>query len=342
MISRNVAPWQPSPWQRALAQAYTDPHALLHDLKLDASLLDVFPGQPCFPFRVPRGYAARMAVGNPDDPLLRQVLPLGAEALAAPGFHSDPVGDLAAVKQPGLLHKYYGRVLLVTTGACAVHCRYCFRQHYPYGGSNPLKGHWDQALAYIAADPGIAEVILSGGDPLTLSDRRLAVVTDALCAIPHVRRLRVHTRLPVVLPERVDAGLLRWLGTIPIKTVMVIHANHPNEIDAGVRGVLADLKAAGATLLNQAVLLRGVNDSLSALEGLSTSLFDAGVLPYYLHMLDKTAGTAHFEVPERHAAALVTSLQQRLPGYLVPRLVREIPGALAKVPLATAAAAARG
>lgn len=334
MISRNVAPWQPLPWQQALAQAYTDPRALLHDLKLDAAQLDVYPGGPRFPFRVPRGYAARMGMGDPHDPLLRQVLPLAAEAYKAPGFHNDPVGDAAAERQPGLLHKYHGRVLLVTTGACAVHCRYCFRQHFPYGDSNPLKGHWEQALAYIAADAGIDEVILSGGDPLTLSDRRLAAVTDALCAIPHVQRLRIHTRLPVVLPERVDAGLLQWLASISIKTVMVIHANHPNEIDAGVRHVLADLKAAGVTLLNQAVLLRGVNDNLTALEGLSLSLFDDGVLPYYLHMLDKVAGTAHFDVPDEEAVALLAALRQRLPGYLVPRLVREVPGAPAKVPLA--------
>jgi len=333
MISRNVAPWQPSPWQRALAEAYTDPHALLHDLKLDASMLDVYPAQPRFPFRVPRGYAARMRAGDPDDPLLRQVLPLAAEAQATPGFHSDPVGDLDAVKQPGLLHKYHGRALLVTTGACAIHCRYCFRQHFPYSDSNPLKGHWARALEYISADNSIEEVILSGGDPLTLSDQRLIALTDELCAIPHVQRLRIHTRLPVVLPERIDGGLLAWLGAVSAKTVMVIHANHPNEIDPGVRTALAGLKDAGVTLLNQSVLLRGVNDNHLALMRLSTALFDAGVLPYYLHMLDKTAGTAHFQVPEEEALALIASLQCSLPGYLVPRLVREAAGAPYKTPL---------
>ena len=333
MISRNVAPWQPSHWQQTLARAYTDPRALLDDLKIDAALLELYPGAPRFPFRVPRGYAARMRVGDPDDPLLRQVLALAAEALATPGFHSDPVGDLDAVKQPGLLHKYHGRVLLVTTGACAIHCRYCFRQHFPYSDSNPLKGHWGRALEYIAADTGIEEVILSGGDPLTLTDQRLATLTDALCAIPHIQRLRIHTRLPVVLPERVDGGLLDWLGGLAVKAVMVIHANHPNEIDADVRAALMHLRTAGVTLLNQAVLLRGVNDTALALERLSTSLFDAGVLPYYLHMLDKTTGTAHFEVTENDALALITSLQHRLPGYLVPRLVRESPGAPYKLPL---------
>ncbi len=333
MISRNVAPWQPSHWQRTLARAYTDPRELLVDLGLDASLLEPYPGTPRFPFRVPRGYAARMRTGDPDDPLLRQVLPLAAEVLASPGFYSDPVGDLDAVRQPGLLHKYHGRVLLVTTGACAIHCRYCFRQHFPYSDSNPLKGHWGRALEYIAADPGIEEVILSGGDPLTLSDQRLADLTDALCAIPHIHRLRIHTRLPVVLPERVDSGLLGWLENLTVKAVMVIHANHPNEIDTDVRTALADLKTAGVTLLNQAVLLRGVNDNLPALERLSTTLFDAGVIPYYLHMLDKVTGTAHFEVSEGDASALIAALQRRLPGYLVPRLVRETPGAPNKIAL---------
>jgi EF-P beta-lysylation protein EpmB len=328
MISRNIASWQ-----QTLALAYTDPRELLGDLELTADQVALQPGPLRFPFRVPRGFAARMGKGDPGDPLLRQVIPRVEETRDTPGFRNDPVGDRDAIREPGLLHKYDGRVLLVTTGACAVHCRYCFRQHFPYADSNPLKGHWERALAYIAADPAIEEIILSGGDPLTLSDERLTALTGALCALPQIKRLRIHSRLPVVLPERVDDGLLRWLGAIPAHTVMVIHANHANEIDASVRDALAKIKCAGVTLLNQSVLLRGVNDDAVALRHLSNTLFDAGVLPYYLHLLDRVAGTAHFDVPEVTARALIAALQHTLPGYLVPRLVREVPGAPSKVSL---------
>lgn len=333
MISRNAPARQPSGWQRALAQAITDPLELLNHLDLP---LERFPSprpRPGFALRVPRGYAARMRKGDPDDPLLRQVLPLMDEDRPAPGFEADPVGDLHAERRPGVLHKYQGRVLLVATGACAIHCRYCFRQHFPYAESNPLKGHWAQTLAGIAADPSIEEVILSGGDPLTLTDDRLAALAEDLCAVPHVRRLRFHTRLPIVLPERIDRGFLTWLAGLPVNTVMVVHANHANEIDDRVRGALGALKTAGTTLLNQAVLLRGVNDHSDTLRRLSEALFDAGVLPYYLHLLDKVTGTAHFDVPEATAVKLLAGLNRALPGYLVPRLVREVPGAAHKVML---------
>lgn len=274
-----------------------------------------------------------MRKGDPDDPLLRQVMPTADEDRDVPGYTHDPVADHDAVRRPGLLHKYHGRVLLLTTGACAVHCRYCFRQHFPYGDSNPLKRNWDAVMDYIAADRDIREVILSGGDPLTLADSRLAALAGELSAVPHVARLRIHTRLPVVLPERVDDALLAWLGAVPLNTVMVIHANHGNEIDGRVRGALLELKRTGVTLLNQAVLLRGVNDNTGALAQLSESLFEAGVLPYYLHMLDKTTGTVQFEVADATARALMASLRETLPGYLVPRLVREEAGAPGKVPL---------
>jgi EF-P beta-lysylation protein EpmB len=319
-------------WQSQLARAITDPAELLAALKLGEEWLPAAQAAArLFPLRVPREFVARMRHGDPHDPLLRQVLPLAEECLTAEGFGTDPVSDLNAMTVPGVLHKYQGRILLTATGACAVHCRYCFRRHFPYTDANPVADQWHAALEYIAGDDTIKEVILSGGDPLTLSDRRLAEFTRQLETIPHLRRLRVHTRLPIVLPERVNAELLDWLGNARLKTVVVVHANHAEEIDYSVQTSLGFLKGAGVELLNQSVLLRGVNDSADALAALSEKLFAAGVLPYYLHMLDQVQGAAHFEVSEAVARQLMTELHKRLPGYLVPRLVREIPGMPAKV-----------
>jgi EF-P beta-lysylation protein EpmB len=324
----------PPSWQQSLAESITSPARLLELLELPPSLLDAAQrAARLFPLRVPRGYALRMAKGDPDDPLLRQVLPIGAEERPQAGFVDDPVGDLEAMRIPGLVHKYHGRVLLTATGACAVHCRYCFRRHFPYGAANPARAQWREALNYIAADPTIVEVILSGGDPLTLADGRLTTLTEGLSRLPHVRRLRIHTRLPVVLPERVDAGLLEWLAGCRQTVVMVLHANHPNELDAEVAAALRRLSGIGVRLLNQAVLLRGVNDSVQALMELGECLFEQGVLPYYLHLLDRVRGAAHFEVPEQRALELYGDLSRHLAGYLVPRLVREIPGAPAKIGL---------
>jgi EF-P beta-lysylation protein EpmB len=261
------------------------------------------------------------------------VLPRAAELGEVPGFTRDAVGDLAARAGRGMLHKYHGRALLIATGSCAVNCRYCFRRHFPYGDETAAANRWSEALAELRADASIEEVILSGGDPLSLSTAKLAELTSALATIPHIRRLRVHTRLPIVLPERVDAELLDWLGRLPFGCAVVVHANHANELDASVARAAADLRAAGATLLNQSVLLRGVNDDADALETLSERLFETGVLPYYLHQLDRVAGAAHFEVADEHARALVDRLAARLPGYLVPRLVREVAGAVSKTPL---------
>jgi EF-P beta-lysylation protein EpmB len=275
-----------------------------------------------------------MRRGDPADPLLRQALPLGLEHTEVPGFSPDPVGDHAALIAPGVLNKYRGRVLLTATGACAVHCRYCFRRAFPYADENASADGFRAALERIAADASIHEVILSGGDPLTLSDRRLAGFAQELAAISHVRRLRVHTRLPVVLPSRVGDALLGALTGTRLPVVMVVHANHANELDTEVRAALAELKRTCAALLNQSVLLRGVNDSVPALADLSEALSEAGALPYYLHLLDRAAGTAHFEVPEHEARALHAQLCARLPGYLVPRLVREVAGAPAKVVIA--------
>ena len=334
MLQRNLTSWQRPRWQQSLSEAIKDPSELLTLLELppDALALSQQMARQ-FPMRVPHSYAARMRKGDPDDPLLRQILPLHAEELKFSGYYSDPVGDLAAMPLPGLLHKYHGRVLLITTGACGIHCRYCFRRHFPYGDANPAPGSWRSALDYIAADSSIAEVILSGGDPLSLPDQRLAELADQIGTIPHVKRLRIHSRLPIVLPERVDAALQEWLSACPLQKVMVVHANHPNEIDEDTAQALRGLQACGVTVLNQAVLLRGINDSADILSALSEALFSAGVLPYYLHLLDKVKGAAHFDVSEMRAVSLINTLQNRLPGYLVPRLVRETAGTPAKIPV---------
>ena len=317
----------PPRWQQLWRDAVRDPHALLALLGLDPQALGVSEQAATqFALRVPRGFVARMRHGDPHDPLLRQVLPIDAELRRVPGFALDAVGDAAAKKADGVIQKYRGRALLVATGSCAVHCRYCFRRHFPYAEETAARDGWREAVAAIAADPDIDEAILSGGDPLSLVTSKLVELTEALAAIPHLKRLRIHSRLPVVLPERVDAPLLAWLRALPWPVAFVIHANHANEFDASVDAALAQLRGTGAQLLNQAVLLRGVNDSVAALAALSERSFAAGVLPYYLHQLDKVEGVAHFEVDDATARALHKALAARLSGYLVPKLVREIPG----------------
>ena len=325
---------QPAGWQRAWREAVRDPRELLALLGLEslaAGLSD--EAAAGFPLRVPHAFIARMRRGDPADPLLRQVLPVLDEDRVVPGFALDAVGDGAARAARGVVRKYRGRALLVATGACAVHCRYCFRRHFPYAEETAAAEGWREAVAAIAADASIDEVILSGGDPLALATPKLAELTDALAAIPHLRRLRIHSRLPIVLPERVDAPLLDWLRGLPWPVAVVVHANHANEFDAGVDAAMGALRGAGAALLNQAVLLQGVNDSVDALAALSERAFAAGVLPYYLHQLDRVAGTAHFEVTDARARQLHAALAARLSGYLVPRLVREIPGDTGKRPL---------
>lgn len=314
-----------------MRDAITDPAELLELLALPRSLLpDAREAASLFPLRVPRGFVARMRRGDPNDPLLRQVLPLGAERARMPGFGTDPVGDLASAAGSGILHKYAGRALLIATGVCAVNCRYCFRRHFPYDRINASREGWREALEALAQDSRIAEVILSGGDPLSLNDRRLSEVAAALDAIPHLRRLRVHTRQPVVLPERIDDALLQWLSSTRLQRVVVIHANHAQELDRNVAAAVSRLREAGSILFNQSVLLAGVNDTVETLTELSERLFEIGVTPYYLHLLDKVQGSAHFEVPEEQAAALLRELRQRLPGYLVPRLAREEAGKASK------------
>jgi len=321
-------------WKRAWRDAVRDPRELLEMLGLGhlaATLSDAAAAQ--FPLRVPRGFVARMRHGDPGDPLLRQVLPALDEDRLVPGYALDAVGDGAARAAHGVIRKYTGRALLVATGSCAVNCRYCFRRHFPYAQETAAADQWREAVAAIRADASIEEVILSGGDPLSLSTPKLHALTDALAPIAHLRRLRIHTRLPIVLPERADADLLRWLRTLPWPVAVVVHANHANEFDAHVDAAMAALRDAGATLLNQAVLLRGVNDSVDALAALAERGFAAGVLPYYLHQLDRVTGAAHFEVDDARARALHAALAARLSGYLVPRLVREVAGDPGKRPL---------
>ncbi len=284
----------PPLWQRELANAIEDPQELCRLLQLDpsAALGALAPAQQ-FRLRVPRGYVARMRPGDPSDPLLRQVLPQAAELLERPGFCADPLEEAASRRAPGLLHKYHGRALLLTTAACAVHCRYCFRREYPY--EDESTGPWlAAALRVIATDTTLQELILSGGDPLTLGTPRLRRLTDTLRNVAHLRRLRLHTRTPIVLPERVDAALCSWLQSLPWPTVIVLHANHAQEIDAQVIAAMRRLRDSGATLLNQAVLLAGVNDGVEALQALSEALWDAGILPYYLHLLDPVRGHRPF------------------------------------------------
>ena len=344
MIPAAQSPWQPAAplprdlapprWQQLWRDAVRDPRALLAQLGLGEAAMGLSDAAAAqFPLRVPQGFVARMRHGDPHDPLLHQVLPLDDEMRPMPGFSRDAVGDGDAKAGDGVIRKYRGRALLITTGSCAVHCRYCFRRHFPYAEETAAAAGWRDAVETIRADDTIDEVILSGGDPWSLATAKLAELTQALAGIAHLKRLRVHTRLPVVLPERVDAALLDWLAALPWPTTIVLHANHANEFDADVDAAVAKLRGTGAMLLNQAVLLRGVNDSVEALADLSQRSHAAGVLPYYLHQLDRVDGAAHFEVDDARARQLHTALAARLSGYLVPKLVREVAGDAGKRPL---------
>jgi EF-P beta-lysylation protein EpmB len=324
-------PCRATAWQAVLADAVRDADELRR-------LLDL-PPEPAategrFPLLVPRTYVARIRRADPRDPLLAQVLPRPEECLVAPGFSTDPLGESAGRRGPGLLGKYPGRSLIVTTGECAVHCRFCFRRHFPYPATDAEPEALDQAVAHIAADTSCREVILSGGDPLTLDDGRLAGLAERLGRIGHLRRLRVHTRLPIVIPQRVTPELIAWLRGTRLTPIMVVHVNHPAEIDPAVADALGRLVDAGIAALSQTVLLRAVNDRAEVLAELYERLVDLGVMPYYLHQLDRVTGTAHFEVHEARGRELVAELRARLPGYAVPRYVREVPDATGKVALA--------
>ena len=321
----------PRPWPLAMREAVRDAEELCRLLQLpEAHWPSGVRSAERFPVFAPHEFIRRMKPGDPDDPLLRQVLPTAEEDAEADGFVSDPLAESAAEIVPGLLQKYEGRALLITTGACAVHCRYCFRRNYPYSQVPKSLAAWRGALDAIAADASLREVILSGGDPLTIPDARLAALAEAIAAIGHVRRLRIHTRLPIVIPQRVCDDLLAWLTGTRLRPIVVLHANHPAEIDAAVAGCVGRLLAAGVVVLNQAVLLRGVNDCPAVLTELCERLVDLGVMPYYLHQLDRVAGASHFEVPILRGQRLIDHLRARLPGYAVPRYVTETPGDASK------------
>ncbi len=320
-----------SPWQRELACGISTLEELAGELGLPVRVLGAGRAAAMqFPLRVPRGFVRRMRRGDPRDPLLLQVLPTALELVDRAGFVADPLTELARMRQPGLLQKYEGRALLVVTGACAVHCRYCFRREFPYAEASAAPGSHARILAEIAGDQSIHEVILSGGDPLSLSNTRLQALLRGLGQIHHIQRIRIHTRTPVVLPERIDAGLLAALESCVRPLILVLHSNHANELDETVAAAVARLRAVCAAVLNQSVLLRGVNDDGDSLAALSERLFEIGALPYYIHQLDPVRGAAHFRVGDRRARRLLGEVAARLPGYLVPRLARERPGMPAK------------
>jgi EF-P beta-lysylation protein EpmB len=318
-------------WQQQLAEAFNNIEDLCHYLRLSPDNLPVsVAATQDFALRVPLSFAACMEKGNPQDPLLRQVLPVTEELLVYPGFSKDPVGDIQSVSQSGVLHKYHGRVLFINTGSCAINCRYCFRRNFPYAQLQLSKQQEINAIQYIQQDAGISEVILSGGDPLLLNDTRLTRLIDQLSAIKHLKRIRIHSRLPIVLPARITDELMHTLSSSAKQIVIVLHCNHAQEISEDVIIACRTLKSHGITLFNQSVLLKGVNDDAEILCELSENLFSHGIIPYYLHLLDKAIGTGHFEVPEARAVMLIKQVQHRLPGYLVPKLVKEQAGAASK------------
>jgi L-lysine 2,3-aminomutase len=321
-------------WQTAMIQAITDPEELLNLLDLDSQFLEAAKSAAkLFPLQVPHSFVARMQKGNLDDPLLRQILPLGAEQDETPGYSKDPLLEARYNPVPGLLHKYQGRVLLTIVGVCGVNCRFCFRRHFPYTENNPGSEGWDRALNYIAQDTSISEVILSGGDPLVVSDKTLHAFSEKLNHITHVKRLRIHSRMPIVLPERITPEFIQWISQLKQKPVLVTHCNHPQEINEAVSDAMQALKEAGVVLLNQSVLLKGINDDSDTLIELCEKIFSIGVTPYYLHVLDKVQGAAHFDLTLSEAQRIHWEMSQRLSGYLLPKLVCEQPGAPAKISL---------
>ena len=286
-----------------------------------------------FPVFVPRGLLSRIQKGDPTDPILRQILPIDDECRIVPGFDPDPLSESEATRAPGLLQKYDGRALLVVTGACAIHCRYCFRRSFPYSDSPHSLEQWKAVIRELSDDASIHEVLLSGGDPLTVVDEQLEQLIASIAEVQHIRRLRIHTRLPIAIPSRITQRLVRVLSNSRLTPVFVIHANHAAELDQSVNDALDRLISAGIPVLNQAVLLKGVNDTAAALIELFETLADLRVMPYYLHQLDRVSGAAHFEVPVRRGMELMRQVRAKLPGYAVPRYVQEIPGEANKVVL---------
>lgn len=327
--------YQEQNWQSQLSDLITDPFELLDQLEIcsDALLSGAILASKSFKLRVPRAFVGKMRKGDPLDPLLLQVLPHHLELEEHPEFVTDPLGEEAANQLPGVLHKYQSRFLLTLTGACAVHCRYCFRRHFPYQENLPKQDDWPQIKAYIEQNPHINEVILSGGDPLTLSNRKLKLWIERLESLQQVKILRIHSRVPVVIPQRLDTELLEILKSTRLRIIVVIHANHAAELNDQTCAYLEKLSQHGITALNQAVLLKGVNDDAQTLIELSQRLFDARVMPYYLHVLDKVKGAQHFDLSGSKIDEIYHDILAGLPGYLVPKLVREIAGEKNKTPL---------
>ncbi len=320
----HVVQIEPS-WQSEFKTAITNIEALCQTLELDSKQLAVnLTHKHNFPLRVPHSYAQRMKKSDPNDPLLLQVLPQTSELNNVADYSTDPVGDLNSIKSTGLLQKYQGRALLLATSRCAIHCRYCFRQHFPYSDQNPKHDAWQTAVEELKKDSSISEIILSGGDPLVLSDEQLGKLVKKLEYVRHISTLRIHTRLPVVIPNRICDSLLNWMKNTRFKVVIVLHINHAQEINFELECKLKELTKIGCLLLNQSVLLNNVNADADSLIGLSRKLFSINVLPYYLHMLDKVQGAAHFDVPKNTARMLMQEVSNQLPGYLVPKLVEEV------------------
>ena len=312
-------------WQYQLAEGFNNLSAICDYLDIPFSS-DTLLNTPSFPIRVPREFVDRMNKGDINDPLLKQILPTTEELTSPQGFTNDPVGDLKAMTESGVIHKYHGRVLLITTGGCAINCRYCFRRNFPYNDFQlSLKKHFN-AIHYIESNQDISEVILSGGDPLLLNDQKLLELIKKIENIDHIKRIRIHSRIPIVLPSRITKELCQGLSKVKKSLIIVVHCNHANELNAKVNIACTQLKKANITLLNQTVLLKDINDKAEQLCALHEKLFTFNIMPYYLHLLDKAAGTAHFDVSEQQAIQLMEEIKKTLPGYLVPKLVKEQPG----------------
>lgn len=322
-----------SGWQRHMREAFRSVHDLCDYLDIDANSHASIDAVKSFPLFAPRPFVNRMRRGDATDPLLLQVLPVAEELTEVSGFSTDPLSEQDSSLHPGLLQKYDRRVLLVTTGACAIHCRYCFRRHFPYSEVPHGIDDWQPSIDAIADDDSIEEVILSGGDPLTIADRTLGGLTRRIEQITHVQRLRFHTRLPIMIPERVNSKLVDLLETTRLQVIIVLHANHAAEIDADVAAAIARLQKTGTPVLNQSVLLQAVNDSVELMEELCRRLTNIGVMPYYMHQLDRVDGAAHFDVPKEKGRMIIDQLRGRLPGYAVPRFVEEQPGDRSKRPI---------
>jgi len=334
MIPLSDNGWQGQSWQEILANSVTTVRELADLLGFEEETLDL-DTNPSFPLLVPHPYLARIEKHNSQDPLLLQILPTKRESVEQSGFLLDPLQEGSTIIESGLLSKYHGRALVLVSGSCAINCRFCFRRHFPYAEHRPDKDDWQSIFEFIKRDVSINEIILSGGDPLVINDQRLAWISENLAAIPHLARLRIHTRLPIAIPQRVCASLLNWLAQPSLQIIMVIHCNHPQELDDSVGRSMLQLRRAGVILLNQSVLLKDINDDANVIVALSEKLFESGIHPYYLHMLDRVQGTGHFEVADKSAMEIYQQVRSRLPGYLVPRLVREVPGADAKVSMDT-------